>query len=178
MVRAMSAIANGGKLPALHVVQDSKDFELKPIISDSTAAKVRDMLYGVVEDEHGTGKLAAINGVRVGGKTGTAQKARNGGRGYAAGSYVASFVGFVDASSIGIKKTMTLMIVVDEPHTSTIYGGALAAPIFQRVMERSLQLLATRNHLSVPFHDAPQDYLHGQKDLLLPVTYKTGASDF
>jgi len=154
MVRAMSAIANGGKLPELRIVdQPNQNFVSHRIISDATSQKVRSMLYGVVEDEHGTGKLAAINGVRIGGKTGTAQKSREGGKGYQSGAYVASFVGFADASPIGLHKTLTLMVAIDEPHAATIYGGALAAPVFKKIMQRSLQLLATRNELAPDLSD-------------------------
>ena len=60
MVRAMAVIANGGRLPQLKVVQDG---EIEPpvrIVSEKTAGIVREMLYGVVEDEHGTGGKAGI----------------------------------------------------------------------------------------------------------------------
>jgi cell division protein FtsI (penicillin-binding protein 3) len=149
-VRALAAIANGGRVPALQIVDSGESFASHRVISEGTAAKVREMLYGVVEDEHGTGGKAAIDGVRIGGKTGTAQKARKDGRGYAPGSYVASFAGFADATSLGIKQSLTLIVVIDEPHAKTIYGGTLAAPVFQRIMQRSLHLLATRNELKVP----------------------------
>ncbi len=150
MVRAMAAIANGGRLPTLSIVDRSDDYQSHRVISEETAATVREMLYGVVEDQHGTGGKAGIEGVRIGGKTGTAQKARKDGKGYAAGSYVASFVGFADASSLGIKQSLTLMVVIDEPHAKTIYGGTLAAPVFQRIMQRTLHLVTTRNELHTP----------------------------
>ena len=101
----------------------------------------------MVEDEHGTGTNAIIEGVRVGGKTGTAQKAMPGGRGYKPGAYVSSFVGFVDASNLGIRENLALIVSIDEPHTNSIYGGTLAAPVFKRVMQRTIQLLATRKEL-------------------------------
>jgi cell division protein FtsI/penicillin-binding protein 2 len=91
--------------------------------------------------------------VRIGGKTGTAQKSRQGGKGYQSGAYVASFVGFADASPIGLKKTLTLMVAIDEPHGGSIYGGTLAGPVFKKIMQRSLQLLATRNELAPDLGD-------------------------
>ena len=103
------------------------------------------------ENEHGTGHNAQIEGVRIGGKTGTAQKARPDGKGYAAGLYVASFVGFAEASALGLKRRMTLFVMVDEPKAKSIYGGTLAAPVFKRVMQRVLHYLSTaRNQQSNP----------------------------
>lgn len=149
MVRAMSAIANGGTLPPLRVVarHDQAPAAAMRVISPAVAKRVREMMYAVVEDEHGTGGNALIRGVRVGGKTGTAQKANPRGRGYLPGAYMASFVGFVDATPLGINKVLTLMVVIDEPNTNSIYGGTLAAPVFKRVMRRSLHLLTTSEGL-------------------------------
>jgi cell division protein FtsI (penicillin-binding protein 3) len=149
VVRAMAAIANGGVLPELHLLSEEKGGGTR-VISNQSAAAVQEMLYGVVEDDHGTGGKAVIPGVRVAGKTGTAQKARRDGRGYQPGAYVASFVGFVDASPLGLKKNLTLMVIVDEPHTNSIYGGTLAGPVFQRIMQRSLQFLMSGSGEGAP----------------------------
>ena len=146
MIRAVSALANGGILPQLHFVRDGKDYSGERVISEKTSAQVREMMFGVIEDEHGTGKKAGLEGVLVGGKTGTAQKAREGGRGYQSGAYIASFVGFVDAREVGISQRLALMVTIDEPK-GVIYGGAVAAPIFKRIMQRSLHYLATRQEL-------------------------------
>ena len=147
IVRAVSAIANGGRLPNLKLIKGQNTEPPVRIISENTAHTVQEMMYGVVEDEHGTGGKATIEGLRVGGKTGTAQKARADGKGYAAGSYVASFVGFVDLTDVGITRKLVLAVMVDEPHTGTIYGGALAAPVFRRVIQRSVHMLMTRENL-------------------------------
>jgi cell division protein FtsI (penicillin-binding protein 3) len=144
MVRATSAIANGGLLPTLSIVRSQRR-EGKRILSAQTAQSVKEMMFGVVEDEHGTGHNARIKGVRIGGKTGTAQKALANGRGYAAGLYVASFIGFAEASSLGIKRRFTLFVMIDEPHARSIYGGTLAAPVFQRIMSRALHHYTTKN---------------------------------
>jgi len=147
MVRAMAAIANGGKLPELYLVSDGRDFQSKRIFSEATAERVQRMMYGVTEDLHGTGKNALISGVRVGGKTGTAQIARNNGRGYEPGAYNASFIGYVNAEGVGIRKLLTLMVVIQEPRGGSIYGGALAAPVFRKIMTRSLSYLSTRGEI-------------------------------
>lgn len=147
MVRAISAIANGGRLPSLHLLADNTEVTLRRVLSESAARESREMMFGVVEDEHGTGSNALIRGVRVGGKTGTAQKARANGRGYEPGSYIASFVGFADGAPIGVNRILSLVVAVDEPRTTSIYGGTLAAPVFQRIMQRSLHFLATRQDI-------------------------------
>ncbi len=148
VVRAVASIANGGVLPKLSVVMgDYGPPAGERILSKKSADIAKEMMYGVTEDEHGTGSKAKVEGVRVGGKTGTAQKAVANGRGYAAGLYVASFVGFVDATSVGIERNLTTMVVIDEPHAGTIYGGTLAAPVFQKIMERSLKFIGARREL-------------------------------
>ncbi len=143
MVRAVSAIANGGYLPELRLQENGQKPAFRRILSTPAARAARDIMIGVVEDEHGTGKRAAVSGVRVGGKTGTAQRARANGRGYEPGSYVASFVGFTDGSNIGVSKNLVLYVVIDRPNTTSIYGGTLAGPVFQRIMQRSLHVLST-----------------------------------
>jgi cell division protein FtsI (penicillin-binding protein 3) len=156
VVRAVAAIANGGILPELSVVIGEGGIpEGSRIISERAAEVARDMMYGVVEDEHGTGSNAKIVGLRVGGKTGTAQKASPNGRGYQAGVYVASFVGFADGTPLGISRNLTAMVIIDEPRAKSIYGGTLAAPVFQKVMERSFKFLATKNQLGVTAQREP-----------------------
>jgi cell division protein FtsI (penicillin-binding protein 3) len=148
VVRATAALANGGVLPQLSVVMDDHGPALGTrVVSEKAANAARDMMYGVVEDEHGTGGKAKIEGLRVGGKTGTAQKANPKGRGYMAGTYVASFVGFVDGSPLGVPRNLTAMVIMDEPRAKSIYGGTLAAPVFKKVMERSFKFMATKNQL-------------------------------
>ncbi len=163
MVRAVSAIANGGTLPNLTLVKDSSvQRPGKRIFSERTSEVVREMMFGVVENEHGTGHNAQIEGVRIGGKTGTAQKARADGKGYAQGLYVASFVGFAEASALGLKRRLTLFVMVDEPNAKSIYGGTLAAPVFKRVMQRVLHYLSTaRNQQGSPDIVEPAPPTHG-----------------
>ncbi len=166
MVRAVSAIANGGRLPQLRIVECNPEegaceasAEQPRIISTKTARTVREMMYGVVEDEHGTGAKAAVTGLRIGGKTGTAQKSRVDGRGYEPGAYVASFVGFADGHPLGVERTLALLVMIDEAHTDSIYGGTLAAPVFQKIMNRSMQYLAMKETLGreAPATPAPQN---------------------
>ena len=81
----------------------------------------------------GTGAQAKIAGYRVAGKTGTAQKPGPNGS-YSKGQYVASFVGFVPASS----PRLVILVMVDEPR-GNIFGGTVAAPAFQRIARFGLQ---------------------------------------
>lgn len=171
IARATAAIANGGKLPRLSVVEAGQALESSRILSEKTTAQVREMMYGVVEDEHGTGHKAEIEGVRIGGKTGTAQKARAGGVGYDPGKYIAGFVGFADAAPLGVQKNLTLMVVVDEPNAGTIYGGTVAAPIFKRIMQRTLHYLSTSEHLLGRSPNEPQSEFGGSQ----PTFTKTSA---
>jgi cell division protein FtsI (penicillin-binding protein 3) len=90
------------------------------------------MLEAVVS-KNGTAPMAAIDGYRVAGKTGTARKVRPDGRGYA--GYVASFVGFAPADA----PRLVVEVVLDEP--VPIYGGLVSAPVFRTVMGFALGAL-------------------------------------
>jgi cell division protein FtsI (penicillin-binding protein 3) len=172
MVRAFAAIANGGLLPELRLTRNGRKAEPARVISPAVSAQVREMLFGVVEEAHGTGQKAAVAGVRIGGKTGTAQKARVGGRGYAAGSYVASFVGFADVTPLKLEVLPVLIVVVDEPHAATIYGGTLAAPVFSRIIERAVHLLTTKRELSHGSEPAPASGENPEDEELIQVAYQ------
>ena len=111
---------------------DSTSREIR-ILSADTARKVRAMMETVVSDQ-GTAKRAQIAGYRVGGKTGTAKKAGPGG--YGGGRYQSVFAGFVPAG----KPRLVMVVMIDEPGGSAYYGGLVAAPVFQKVMEGALRL--------------------------------------
>jgi cell division protein FtsI (penicillin-binding protein 3) len=149
LIRAVSTVVNDGYQMPLRLVMTDKKAGQKvgtQVVSLKTARAVQDMMVGVVVDEHGTGKNARIEGVRVGGKTGTAQKARKNGRGYEPGSYISSFVGFADPRELGISTLPVLVIIVDEPRRGSIYGGTVAGPAFRKVMKQTLRLLSTRKN--------------------------------
>ncbi len=139
---AVSAVANGGRLLTPQIVKGvlHPDGSYEPrtaapvrqVISSEVAARMRDILVGVVEK--GTGKLARIEGVAIAGKTGTAQKAAKSG-GYERGSYMVSFIGFLPADD----PKLLCLVVVDNPRLNA-WGGTIAAPAFRRVVERILHL--------------------------------------
>jgi len=93
------------------------------------------MLESVVAAE-GTGKLAAIPGYRVSGKTGTAWKATAGG--YSTDRYMAVFGGVAPTTA----PRLAAVVVIDEPSAGQHMGGQVAAPVFSRVVGGALRLLA------------------------------------
>jgi cell division protein FtsI/penicillin-binding protein 2 len=131
MATAYSAIANGGILRAPRIVKSigGKPVREAPghrIISASAAAELRDMLRGVLADG-GTASGAAIPGWDLAGKTGTANEVINGQ--YSSSAYAASFIGFVPASH----PRLLVAVMVDQPQ-GAIFGGAVAAPAFQKIV--------------------------------------------
>lgn len=131
--RATGAIANGGVLVTPHFLLDipgrpdaSLSWPTQRAISAETASAVTQMLTEVVTD--GTGGAAAVPGYSVAGKTGTAQKALPGGRGYAGGKYIGSFIGYLPAEDPQI----LISVIIDEP-SNAIYGGTVAAPLFSSI---------------------------------------------
>jgi cell division protein FtsI (penicillin-binding protein 3) len=148
LVQAFGVIANGGTLMSPRVVTEvrqgserrvTETQKVRRVISENTATRLQRMLAGVVTD--GTGKAAAISGVEVAGKTGTAQRALRDGAGYAEDEYVSSFVGFVPATSA----RYLCLIVIENPRIGK-YGGVVAAPAFRRTMERVLKLDGSLEH--------------------------------
>jgi cell division protein FtsI (penicillin-binding protein 3) len=103
------------------------------ILSVETTRKLRAMMETVVSDQ-GTAVQAKIAGYRVGGKTGTAKKA--GPKGYGSKRYQSVFAGFVPAG----KPRLVMVVMIDEPGGKEYYGGLVAAPVFQKVMEGALRL--------------------------------------
>lgn len=105
------------------------------VVEPAIAAEVRRLLLEVVQGAAGTGRLAAIPGVQVAGKTGTASKQGPDGR-YVPGRYYASFVGAVPADS----PRLLVLVGVDEAQGSSGMGSVVAAPVFQRIAARALAL--------------------------------------
>ena len=157
---AVSAVANGGNLMKPYLVDriaDDSGTVLKQftpqvrrrVISAQTAKTVSGMLEGVV-NEGGTGTSAAVDGYRVAGKTGTAQKVDPATHGYSAKKRTASFVGFVPLE----KPRLTILVVVDEPTTSP-YGGVVAAPAFSAIAQQTLCYLKVPADRSMKKKAAP-----------------------
>ncbi len=146
LLRSYAVLVNGGLMPEVQIFKKSniRDMPRKRVISENIANYMRNVLVKVVEDEHGTGSNAKIENIVIGGKTGTAQKAMENGKGYKKDKYISSFMGFADAKSFGLEDEIVLLVSVDEANTDSIYGGTLAAPVFKQIIERSLGLLTSK----------------------------------
>ena len=127
---ATAAAVNGGNYYTPHIVKkiyssdgytekEVKPTVMRKVISENASKIVASMLEGVVSE--GSGKKAFVEGARVGGKTGTAQKYENGR--IAAGKYVSSFVGFFPADA----PEYVVLVIIDEPQ-GQYYGSVVAAP--------------------------------------------------
>jgi cell division protein FtsI/penicillin-binding protein 2 len=143
MVAAYAAIANGGILRKPQIVRaiGRRAVALpagRRVISEATAASVRDMLRGVLA-AGGTASEASIAGYDLAGKTGTANKIDSDTGEYSDTRYVASFMGFAPASH----PELLVAVVVDEPQ-GAIYGGQVAAPAFQKIVAFALPYLGIR----------------------------------
>jgi cell division protein FtsI (penicillin-binding protein 3) len=145
MAAAFSALVNGGDLyrplAAREIVDASgrvvKNFpptKVRRVMSTETSRKVRGVMVQVVEN--GTGVAAAVEGYKVGGKTGTAQKYDRASRSYSNDKYLAAFAGFAPAE----EPRLVVIVMIDEPEVS-IWGGSVAAPVFRRVVSRALRYL-------------------------------------
>ncbi|SEO37269.1 stage V sporulation protein D [Propionispora vibrioides] len=150
LATAVAAVANDGQLlrPQIvrevrdkngQILRDFKPDSVKQVIDPAVAKEVKGVLEKVVEE--GTGKNAFLEGFRVAGKTGTAQKV--GGGGYMPGKYVASFVGFAPADD----PQVVLLVIIDEP-VGMYYGGQIAAPVFGSAMKDILQYLQVQPKLA------------------------------
>ncbi len=145
MAMAAAAIANGGELmePLLvrkvstsagEVVREVSPHVRRRVIPKDVARAVSEMLVAVTEGD-GTGTEAVVDGYRVAGKTGTAQKTDPKTGRYSIDKYIASFVGFVPAE----KPIVAIAVTIDEPMVEHA-GGAVAAPIFRHVAQMALKL--------------------------------------
>lgn len=141
-VAAVSAAVNGGILYTPYVAKQLIDpltgditevngpEQKRRVISEETSKQVREALESVVA--LGSGKGAYIEGYRVGGKTGTAQKVENGR--YIENNHIVSFIGFAPADD----PELVVYIAVDNPKGVTQFGGVVAAPIVGNIMEDAL----------------------------------------
>ncbi len=145
MAAAMSAVANGGELLKPRIVRatiagstrtpTSREV-VRRAISSTTAARLTTLMETVVEA--GTAKAARIEGYTLAAKTGTARKLNPNGRGYVM-EYMASTAGFFPSRNPAV----AMIVVIDAPKRKGYFGGAVAAPVFQRIAD------ATLRHLSI-----------------------------
>ena len=134
---AYSVFANEGMLHNFNLIKnDDLQFEPIRVISSDAAQAILNALNQVIED--GTGKLAKTK-YKSGGKTGTAHKIR--GNGYAKDLYISSFVGITPID----EKLLTIFVNIDEPDLNAYSGGDVAAPLFSKIAQNSLEYLEVSN---------------------------------
>ena len=144
MLNALNTIANGGKLLHPHIVSEIRDsrgqvikkiypIEVRQVLKPHIAKQMTEILVGVVEE--GSGRRARVEGYRVAGKTGTAQKAEKGGRGYL-GKEIMSFMGFLPAEN----PMISIIVMLDEP-TGARFSGRIVGPTFQKIATETIQYL-------------------------------------
>ena len=143
-VTGVSAAINGGKLYKPYVVKYITEVEtndimyentptlVRRVISEESSSLVRTVLESVVHT--GTGKNAYIENYRVGGKTGTAQKVKDGR--YMVGNYIVSFIGFLPAD----KPEYVVYVAIDYPKGVTQYGGTVSAPLAKNIMKNIISI--------------------------------------
>jgi cell division protein FtsI (penicillin-binding protein 3) len=142
LARAISFVANGGRLVKPYVVERVEDIhgvtlrETEPILESpklepAVVEALKETLWRATEE--GTGKNARVKGIPVAGKTGTAQKILEGRKGYSHSNFVGSFIGFAPADH----PLFSMIVMIDDPK-GAYYGGTVAAPVFSEVMEAAL----------------------------------------
>ncbi len=159
---AYGLVANGGLMMKPHVlkrridgegniVQEVEPQEIRRVISRETADTLTAMLVNTVDE--GTGKHARIPGVKIAGKTGTAQQLYDGS--YSKEKYNASFVGFFPADN----PKVVLLVLLDSP-SNGYYGGQVAAPIFRKIARRIINATMHEEDPSLQFamEEAAEEY--------------------
>ncbi|RDW18465.1 stage V sporulation protein D [Oceanobacillus arenosus] len=145
-VMAVAAAVNGGHLYEPHIAKEWIDAKtgqtvetIQPVlkekvISEATSEEIRYALESVVAQ--GTGRPAYVEGYRVGGKTGTAQKVGPNGR-YMQNNHIVSFIGFAPADDPEI----VVYVAIDNPKNTVQFGGTVAAPIVGAIIGDSLRAM-------------------------------------
>ena len=132
MAAAYTAIANHGVMRRPYVIAGNAP-PARRVLSKRTAAEVSKMLEGVLA-AGGTAEEASVEGYTLAGKTGTAEKAIKGG--YSKTDFIPSFIGYAPAKN----PRLLVAVMVDTPR-GDYYGGTVAAPAFERIMEFALPYL-------------------------------------
>jgi len=144
LLTGICAVANGGNLMQPYIVdkitakngevlQTNKPKMVGQVISPTTSKTMTDILVSVVDN--GTGSRAKILGVKVAGKTGTAQKIDPKTGQYSNTDYMVSFVGYAPADDPKI----AVLVIIDTPKAAIVQGGTLSGPHVKEIIESTLQ---------------------------------------
>lgn len=144
-ITAVSAAINGGTLYKPYIVKSLNDPETNSVIKENTPTKVRQVISKGTSSEvrralesvvtNGSGRSAYIEGYRVGGKTGTAQKVKDGA--YMVGNYILSFIGFLPADDPQI----VVYVAINNPKRVVQYGGVVSAPVAKSILTDAIDAL-------------------------------------
>lgn len=144
-ITAVSAAINGGTLYKPYIVKSLNDPETNSVIKENTPTKVRQVISKETSSEvrralesvvtNGSGRNAYIEGYRVGGKTGTAQKVENGA--YMVGNYILSFIGFLPADD----PQVVVYVAINNPKRVVQYGGVVSAPVAKSILTDAIDAL-------------------------------------
>lgn len=148
LITAACAVINGGTLYQPYFVASMTDdngnvlvknepVKVRQVISSDTSAKMRTLLEGVVS--MGGGKNAQVDGYRIGGKTGTAQKYKDGK--IVQGVHIGSFFGFAPADN----PKFAVLVTVDEAEIYNDYGSNTAAPYAGKIIEKILKYMQIKS---------------------------------
>jgi cell division protein FtsI (penicillin-binding protein 3) len=170
LTAAVAAIADQGRWRAPYVVSrvvaqdgsvrtENKGSAPRQVVRPETARAMARMMERVVQPG-GTGIRASLPGIRVAGKTGTAQKVDPVAGGYSADKRISSFVGFAPAED----PRAVVVVVVDEPRGAT-YGGVVAGPAFREIMRSTLRNLGINVAAEQVAQSAPAQPSGGSKTL-------------
>ena len=157
LATAVASVINGGKLVTPYVLDSvyTEDGKLAyrnvpqikgTTVSESTSDQMREYLYGVVEE--GGGKNAYVEGYKIGGKTGTAQKYSNGA--IDRGAYVSSCIGLTEING----ERIICLMIVDEPQGYVYYGSIVAAQLVGQIFRSTFAYYGIEPQLSAD--DIPQ----------------------
>ena len=142
LTNAFCTLVNGGILYQPQIVKKEVDKNanvikeysptiIRRVIDEKTSSRMRNLLQGVVDN--GTGKMARIDSVAIGGKTGTSKLVVNGK--YSDDKFYSSFIGFYPVN----KPQLVCYVLINEPK-GKYYGGLVAAPMFKNILSRILSL--------------------------------------
>ncbi|MGV9008763.1 peptidoglycan D,D-transpeptidase FtsI family protein [Brevundimonas sp.] len=161
MAAAMQAMTNGGRYIPLTLRKGGRpDAPVRQIISPETSLTMLDLMRRNVVN--GSGSRADAPGLRVGGKTGSANKSVNGR--YSTAHALGTFAGVFPADGPVNARRYQILILMDEPQTYPRTGGFVAAPAVGRIADRIAPFLGVQRRADV-WHTATGERLPTYEDV-------------